>query len=113
VVVAGGAYVLVDGMRYLDRKKTTLRVYLWMRMRFMSRMVRRGAGIGVQRCPRRPVSLETSMMASEAVRRVRRGVLSGGAYLIRSVVVPLPELFDVFCSTPSPVCVTEAVTVRP
>ncbi len=38
---------------------------------------------------------------------------SGGAYLIRSVVVPLPELFDVFCSTPSPVCVTEAVTVRP
>jgi len=37
-------------------KKAALRVYLWGRVRFVSRMVRRGAAIGVQQCPKRPVS---------------------------------------------------------
>ena len=34
-------------------------------------------------------------------------------YLIRKVAESLLELFEVFCSTPSPVCVTEALTVSP
>src|SRR5438132_9056575 len=38
---AGGAYVPVGGMGYLGRKKTMLRVYLWGRVRFVSRMMRK------------------------------------------------------------------------
>jgi len=55
---AGGAYLLVGGMGYLDRKKTTLRVYLWMRVRFVSRMVRRASPVyGAQRLIRQSLTV--------------------------------------------------------